>query len=584
MELKYTDEKAVLLLIALLKENGIKRVIVSPGVTNYAFVGSIQHDDFFQLYSCVDERSAAYMACGMAAETDEPVVITCTGATSERNYLPGLTEAYYRKLPVLAVCGHRGVSAIGHLHDQQLDRRNEPVDVANVQVWLPFVKDQEDEQLCYNEINKAILALSKHGGGPAMINLCTHYSPNMSVQNLPNVQRVAYYTCSDKLPVLPEGRIAIVLGSHRLFTPEETEIIDAFCASYDAVVICDHTSGYYGKYAVHSSLIFIQDKKSELAAARLCLYSGEISGDSCGVLSMWSEETWRIGEDGEFRNRTGKVTKVFEMSLPQFCQNYRQDGETQNIYLNQCREEYSNIYSKIPELPFSNVWIAKHLAPRIPPNNSSICFGINNSLRSWNLFDIPQGVRGMANVGGYGIDGTISSAVGRAIANPDKIVYCVLGDLAFFYDMNVLGNRYIGKNLRILLINNGLGDEFRMSKSPSYKALGEDVRPYVAAEGHYGHIETTIVRAYVESIGYRYLTASSKEEFLKLVDEFVSPEINQSIVLEVKIKAEDDTEAVDLISHIVMRDNHESLKKRLKKKIKSIVREEKISAIQTLLK
>ena len=108
--------------------------------TNFTFVGSVQHDEFFQLYSCVDERSAAYMACGIAEETGEPVVITCTGATASRNYLPGLTEAYYRKLPILAVCGHRGVSAIGHLHDQQLDRRNEPVDVANVQVWLPFVK------------------------------------------------------------------------------------------------------------------------------------------------------------------------------------------------------------------------------------------------------------------------------------------------------------------------------------------------------------------------------------------------------------------------------------------------------------
>lgn len=583
MELKYTDEKAVLLHVALLKENGIKRVIVSPGVTNYAFVGSIQHDDFFQIYSCVDERSAAYMACGMATETGEPVVITCTGATSERNYLPGLTEAYYRKLPVLAICGHRGVSAIGHLHDQQLDRRNEPIDVANVQVWLPFVKDKEDELLCYNEINRAILALTKHGGGPALINLCTHYSPNMSVQNLPKVQKVAYYTCTDKLPKLPIGRIAIVLGSHKLYTPKDTAIIDAFCASHDAVVICDHTSGYNGKYSVHSSLMFIQDKKSELAAARLCLYSGEISGDAFGVLSMWSEETWRIGEDGEFRNRTGNVTKVFEMSLPQFCQNYRQEGNIRNDYLNQCREEYSSIYSKIPELPFSNLWIAKLLATRIP-NNSSICLGINNSLRSWNFFEISQVIHGMANVGGYGIDGTISSAVGSALANPKKIVYCVLGDLAFFYDMNVLGNRDIGNNLRILLINNGLGDEFRMSKSPSYKALGEDVRPYVAAEGHFGHNETTIVKAYVESVGYRYLTASNKDEFIKQVDEFVSNEINQSIVFEVKIAAEDDTEAVDLISHIIMRDNHESLKKRLKKKIKAVLGEEKVSAIQTLLK
>lgn len=67
------------------------------------FIGSIQNDSWFEIYSSVDERSAAYLACGLAAETGEPVVISCTGATASRNYMPGLTEAYYRKLPVLAI-------------------------------------------------------------------------------------------------------------------------------------------------------------------------------------------------------------------------------------------------------------------------------------------------------------------------------------------------------------------------------------------------------------------------------------------------------------------------------------------------
>jgi hypothetical protein len=207
------------------------------------------------------------MACGMAAETGKPVIITCTGATASRNYLPGLTEAYYRKLPVMAVCGHRGISAIGHLQDQQIDRRNEPVDVAKEQVWLPFVKDDEDERLCYNEITKAILALSIHGGGPVIINLCTHYSQNLSIQKLPDVKNVNFYKSTDNFPSLPHGRIAITLGSHRIFTQEETEIIDAFCAQYDAVVFCDHTSGFKGKYAVLPGLIMMQEESSNLCFA-----------------------------------------------------------------------------------------------------------------------------------------------------------------------------------------------------------------------------------------------------------------------------------------------------------------------------
>ena len=75
----YSRERNAQVLIALLKSYNIKHVIASPGSTNQALVGSLQFDEFFTVYSAVDERSAAYMACGMAAELDEPVVLSCTG-------------------------------------------------------------------------------------------------------------------------------------------------------------------------------------------------------------------------------------------------------------------------------------------------------------------------------------------------------------------------------------------------------------------------------------------------------------------------------------------------------------------------
>ena len=68
----YTNERNVQILIALLKANGIKKIVASPGTTNYTFVGSLQNDSWFEVYSSVDERSAAYIACGLAAESGEP--------------------------------------------------------------------------------------------------------------------------------------------------------------------------------------------------------------------------------------------------------------------------------------------------------------------------------------------------------------------------------------------------------------------------------------------------------------------------------------------------------------------------------
>ena len=98
----YTAERNVQIVIALLKAHGIHRVIASPGTTNMTFVVSIENDPWFQVWSSVDERSAAYLACGMAAETGEPVVISCTGATASRNYIHGLTEAYYSKITCIS--------------------------------------------------------------------------------------------------------------------------------------------------------------------------------------------------------------------------------------------------------------------------------------------------------------------------------------------------------------------------------------------------------------------------------------------------------------------------------------------------
>lgn len=89
--------------IAMLKQYGIKNIVASPGTQNAYFNYFVQEDPYFNCYSVIDERSAAYVATGIAYETGVPVVITCTEATASRNYLSAMTEAYYKKLPIVAL-------------------------------------------------------------------------------------------------------------------------------------------------------------------------------------------------------------------------------------------------------------------------------------------------------------------------------------------------------------------------------------------------------------------------------------------------------------------------------------------------
>ena len=87
MNTYYSSERGIQILIRLLKDFGIRKIVTSPGTTNMMLNASLMYDGSFEMISSVDERSAAYMACGMAEESGEPVMITCTGATAARNYI-----------------------------------------------------------------------------------------------------------------------------------------------------------------------------------------------------------------------------------------------------------------------------------------------------------------------------------------------------------------------------------------------------------------------------------------------------------------------------------------------------------------
>ena len=158
--------------------------------------------------------------------------------------------------------------------------------------------------------------------------------------------------------------------------------------------------------------------------------------------------------------------------------------------------------------------------------------------------------------------------IGASFVNKDKLYFLVVGDLAFFYDLNSLGNRHIGNNVRILLVNNGKGTEFRNSSHPC-AAFGDEADAYMAAGGHYGNKSSQLVKHYAEDLGFEYLTASTKEEFLSKADRFVTPELTEKpMIFEVFTNHEDERDALDLMSNIVELGNIDILKRKAKTAIR----------------
>ena len=549
MGLKYSIEKNTQRLIVIMKHHGIKKVVVSPGAQNICFVGSIQHDDYFEIYSAPDERSAAYIACGLAAESGEPVALSCTGATASRNYVPALTEAYYRKLPILAITATKHPAFIGQNVPQVIDRTNLQNDIAKKSVYVPTIQSKDDDWGAVVAINSAILELKRGGGGPAHISLETTHSSDYSVAELPKTRCIDRLFLTDRFPAIDSSKkTAIFVGSHLKWTPELTSAVEKFCERYNAVVLCDHTSNYHGKYKILPALVTFQSQyHASCCDIDLLIDIGNMSG---AYIELKPKQVWRVHQDGEIRDQFRAIRLVFEMDELSFFKRYLSKEETaaKTSYYDEWAKEYSELLRMIPEIPLSNLWMAKTLSPMLP-SGSVLHLGILNSLRSWNFFHVSEDIDCYCNTGGFGIDGPISTVLGGALASSDRIHYLVLGDLAFFYDLNSLGNRHFPKNIRILLINNGVGTEF---KNYIHKAalFGEEADKFMAARGHYGNKSAVLVKHFAEDLGIEYLTASSKDQFTEQLARFTDTSAESSMILEVFTNSSEESDALKAVRNM----------------------------------
>lgn len=586
---KYTDARNAQLVIALLKEYGIRNIIASPGTTNVPFVYSVQNDSFFNIYSAIDERSAAYMACGLAAESGEPVVLSCTGATASRDYMPGLTEAFYRKLPVLALTSMHFTEDIGNLSTQILDRSVIPNDIARYHTSLEMIENErmaKDEEL---RINIALSELTRDGGGPVAVQLITDGNYTFSATSLPKVNRINRFLPEkiSEWPELPDNaKIAVLLGVHRTFSATESEMLEHFVETHDAVVFSDISSGYHGKFAFGSALACIQLQNNPIRSAfepDLVIHVGEMTGDynTMGFLTGLNCPVWRVSLDGEFRQHFARLENVFQCSIEFFFSHYASNKYVESGSRTKWENYDIQLRKRMPEFPFSNIWMAQQLHSMIPAG-SIVHPAILSSLSSWDYFPLPKDVRSSANVGGFGIDGCTSALIGASLSS-HELCFCITGDLAFFYDMNSLGCREIGPNLRILLINNGLGMTFKLSNHVGSQ-IGPSANIFIAAEGHNAAAKSVTgnqspARAWAESLGFKYLSASSKEEFNAVKDIFTSKDSEAPILFECFTHEEDERTARDLIDSI---DSRTDSKTQLKKTIKKVLPKSVIDSLKSL--
>ena len=542
----YSNLKSIQILVAMLKKKNIRNIVISPGNSHNAIVRSIEEDGFFKTYNIVDERSAAFFATGLIQELNKPVAICCTSGTAATNYMTGVTEAFRRKLPLIVITGDKNPYYLAQLEDQMIDQVNLFKTNTRYTNSLPIVKNEKDEWYCQRVINEAFLEMNHHGIGPVHINVPIEegmfaIKNDFTTTELPKVnliERIDYKTSEDdirnKFEYLENKKVLILYGQDNNVTEEKIKKLEKIFDNYNCVISVDKLSNIHCKGSIETTRAALSTRMSgtfnELIPDIVITIGGNVAWDGKFSLKGFKNqfESWLVTEEGKVQDYYKNLTTIFEMTMEEFLDNMaKYDVDKSKSYY----ELWSNKTKEfnIPEFEYSNLYTVQRLMNNLP-KNSELNLANSTTIRIAQYFDLDDSIKVYCNRGVNGIDGCMSTFIGQA-ATSDKLNFLIIGDLTFFYDMNALWNRYVGKNVRIMLNNNSGAALFHFNQGlKNYPTLNENV-----AADH-----DAISKGWVESRGFKHLYARNKEEFDKNLQEFLNPDSDKPIILEVFTKKEDD--------------------------------------------
>lgn len=556
----YSIAKNIQIVIAALKAHNINQLVLSPGGTNAPFIRNVQDDNFFNCYSVVDERSALYFAIGIYLETGKPVAVCCTSAQATRNYLPGLTEAFYKHVPILAITFSKHYRFVGQDYMQAPNQTSLPVDAVRKTFALPYVENNHDFKHCARLANEAMLGLLHRVPAPIQLNIPMLDSELGKDEDgtLPDIKVIRRFTKDDIGGIsIKEKKILIVVGENRFI---DDKIIIDFVRNCNALIYVNQLSNMRNDYSIEGNLLLScisQEEFDSTYCPDILITIGGQTGDYPLYHKLAGSskdyEHWRISPDGEIVDTYDHLTKVFECNTDDFFGSFA-INDNNHTFFEQWRAAVDSYNTEI-DVPLSNLYVAQQLHKLIP-EGSYVNFAILNSLRVWNLFHIKNKVNCFSNVGAFGIDGGLSTIIGQSVVT-SKLCFMIIGDLAFFYDMNSLGIRHIKNNLRIILINNQGGIEFKYGGTPERR---RNIDRFIAAAGHFKN-----AKGWAETNDINYYAITNKDEFLSILPILVS-DSNNSILVEVFTNDQNESDAMKAL---ITANSHHSIRGHISSFIKS---------------
>ena len=467
------------------KKNGIHHIVFSPGSRNAPFAISFDHMSDFKTHVIHDERVAAFYAIGMAQMLNVPVALCCTSGSAVVNYYPAITEAFYRKIPLLVISADRPKELINKGHGQSIMQN--AVFGDHVKCSYSFedlsknkvIENGFDEQ-CQNGIS----VMSSEPKGPVHFNV--HLNEPLyettedifSCENLPVQENKKNFKLSQETIAQFENKRILVLCGQNSNQNNLNQALSEFNNNTNVVVLNENTSHLHDPKFINCidrTLNSISHEKEKQFAPDILISVGDaivskrikafFKKHQPGIHIAVNHSN--IGIDSfdclshHFKTEAADFFKLLnQSSIPRNTINFESKWRSVDLLVRDRMPGFFNL-----DKSRTDIHVFHHLNENLKQND--VLHLANSSVvRYMQLFDSIKSLVYHSNRGTSGIDGSMSTAVGSAIASSKQRHLFVTGDISFIYDSNALWIRPFPKNIKIIVIDNRGGGIFRIIDGP----------------------------------------------------------------------------------------------------------------------
>lgn len=484
-----SDKETVQLLVEQCVSHGVKHVVCSPGSRNAPLVIAFDEHPEIECLVIHDERSAAFFALGITQQTNAPVAIVCTSGSAPLNYYPAVAEAYYQELPLIVITADRPMEWTDQGDGQTIRQRE--VFQNHVRYSCNFTESTyHPDERWYIERETAIAFSMANGQwkGPVHFNVALR-EPLYETQNVPSrfetrsieMVNVGFAPDDATLNLLLEGmsttKKLVLVGQ---LPPDQSLLheLSLFAGDSSVAVLVENTSNLVDQKFIHcidrALNTILPEQIEEYRPELLITLGGAVVSKRVKNFLRNHKPMmhWKVGFSFPYMDTYQALSHSFQVSPHEFFRTLNK------LVYERSKSNFAGKWRQIDQLnkhkaseflksaPFSDLQIF-HNALDVLPEGVHLHIGNSSVVRYCQLLDPIRSVTYWCNRGTSGIDGSTSTAVGAAFASPDQIHVLLTGDVSFFYDSNGLWNSYVGRNLRIILINNGGGGIFRIIPGPA---------------------------------------------------------------------------------------------------------------------